>query len=208
MDKTHCHYHPAQPATWHCPACPRDYGDCCLPQNADATDDDPRCPLCRGGLTFLGAANSAQPFWERISTFFRYALQSGPLAFAGLLTLASLFMPSSKILWIALLSVATKYLHSVIEASSQALQEAPSLQSAFVGEGFGLFFKQLAVFLLAGAALWLAADFDSEALFWGVNLLIMLVMPASSAMERGTVPAITPVPAAAGFMSTRPAEGL
>ena len=179
MDKTHCHYHPAQPATWHCPACPRDYGDCCLPQNADASDDDPRCPLCRGALTFLGAANSAQPFWERISRFFLYALQPGPLAFAGLLTLASLFMPSSKILWIALLSVATKYLHSVIEASSQALQEAPSLQSAFVGEGFGLFFKQLAVFLLAGAALWLAADFDSEALFWGVNLLIMLVMPAS-----------------------------
>ena len=69
--------------------------------------------------------------------------------------------------------------YSVIEASSQAQAEAPSLQSAFVGEGPMLFIKQFMVFLMAGAALWLAADFDSEALFWAVKLLIMLVLPAS-----------------------------
>jgi len=179
MDKTLCRYHPAQPATWQCPPCQRSYGDCCIPLNADTPDDAPRCPLCTEQLHFLGAANSAQPFWERIPSFFIYALQGGPLAFAGVLALASLFMPRVIVLWIILFSVATKYFHSVIEASSQADREAPSLLSAFTGEGLGLFFKQLAVFLIAFAALWLAADFNSEALYWAVNIGLLLVMPAS-----------------------------
>jgi Tfp pilus assembly protein PilF len=41
---------------------------------------EPRCPLCRRKLAYLGAANTAQPFWERIPFFFRYALQKGPRA--------------------------------------------------------------------------------------------------------------------------------
>ncbi|NQD96107.1 hypothetical protein HP532_25935, partial [Pseudomonas sp. CrR25] len=179
MEKTLCRYHPVQPATWQCLPCQRSYGDCCIPLNADAPDDAPGCPLCAAQLQFLGAANSAQPFWERIPKFFAYGLQTGPLAFAVLLALASLFMPRSIILWIVLFSVATKYFHSVIEASSQADWQAPSLLSAFSGEGFSLFFKQLAVFLIAFAALWLAADFDSEALYWTVNIALLLAMPAS-----------------------------
>jgi hypothetical protein len=195
MDKANCHYHPTQPATWHCASCPRDYGDCCVPLNADDHDLVAVCPLCRSKLNFLGAANSAQPFWLRISTFFLYALQPGPLAFSALLALASLFMPNSKLLWLALLSVATKYLHSVIEASSQVQPQAPSLQSAFVGEGFMLFFRQLLVFVLAAAAMWLAADFDSEALYWLVSTLIMLVLPASIirlALEKELAAALSP----------------
>ncbi|MBX9912767.1 MAG: hypothetical protein K2Y25_02610 [Pseudomonadaceae bacterium] len=195
MDKAHCHYHSAQPATWHCTSCPRDYGDCCVPLNADDHELVAVCPLCRSKLNFLGAANSAQPFWLRISSFFLYALQGGPLAFAALLALASVFMPNSKLLWLALFSVATKYLHSVIEASSQALQQAPSLQSAFVGEGFSLFFKQLAVFIIAAATLWLVADFDSPALYWAVSTLIMLVLPASIirlALEKELAAALSP----------------
>ena len=164
MDKTFCRYHPAQPATWQC-----FYGDCCTPLNADA----PACPLCAGALQFLGAANSAQPFWGRIPSLFAYALQPGPLA------LASLFMPRWIVLWIVLFSVVTKYFHSVIEASSLADRQAPSLASAFSGEGFSLFCKQLAVFLLAFGALWLVADFDSEALYWLVSIGLLLAMPAS-----------------------------
>ncbi|WP_439886343.1 tetratricopeptide repeat protein [Pseudomonas sp. MBLB4123] len=179
MDKTLCRYHPAQPATWQCPPCQRAYGDCCIPLNADAPDETPTCPLCAGRLQFLGAANTAQPFWERIPAFFVYALQGGPLAFAALLALASLFMPRWIVLWILLFSVATKYFHSVIEASSQADRQAPSLASAFGGEGFSLFCKQLAVFLIAFAVLWLAADFDSEALYWAVNIGLLLALPAS-----------------------------
>lgn len=179
MEKTYCKYHQAQPATWHCPACDRHFGDCCIPLNAERPDESPACPLCRAQLHFLGAANTAQPFWERIPQFFRYGLQTGPLAFAAVLGLASLFMPRSIILWVALFSIATKYFHSVIEAASEGSREAPGLATAFVGEGFLLFIKQLVVFLVAFAVLWLAADFHSEALFWAVNIGLMLLMPAS-----------------------------
>lgn len=179
MDKIHCHYHAAQPATWSCRPCARSYGDCCVPLNADAPDEAPSCALCAGALEFLGAANSAQPFWERIPSFFAYGLQGGPLAFAVLLAMAGLFMPRSLILWLLVFSVATKYFHSVIEGSSQAENQAPSLLSAFTGEGFTLFIKQLAVFLIAFGVLWLAADAGSPALYWLVNIGLLLAMPAS-----------------------------
>ncbi|AOE87463.1 hypothetical protein [Pseudomonas sp. TCU-HL1] len=179
MDKTLCQYHPAQPSTWQCVPCQRYFGDCCIPLNSDAPDDSPVCPLCRSELTFLGAANTAQPFWERLPRFFAYGLQANPLAFCALLALAGLFMPRSLILWVALLSVATKYFHSVIEASSEGAREAPGLVSAFTGEGLSLFFKQMLIFIIAFGALWLAADFHSETIFWGVNIAIVLLLPAS-----------------------------
>ncbi|MGY4533277.1 hypothetical protein ACVW0Y_002407 [Pseudomonas sp. TE3786] len=195
MEKSLCHYHPAQPATWLCHSCPRHYGDCCTPLNDDAPQEPPTCPLCASRLEFLGAANTAQPFWERIPQFFSYGLQSGPLAFSALMALASLFMPSYLVLWFLLFSVATKYFYSVIEATSEAQKEAPSLASAFTGSGFGLFFKQMVVIVISAVALWIAADFDSEALYWLVNIAVQLVMPASIirlALDKSLSAALSP----------------
>lgn len=179
MDKRFCHYHSAQPATWQCLPCERHYGDCCIPLNSDAPEYAPACPLCRSDLRFLGAANTAQPFWERLPRFFAYGLQSGPLAFAALLALACVFMPSILVLWLLLFAVATKYLHSVIEAASFGSQDAPSLAEAFRLDSLRTFFQQLAVFVIALVLLWLAADFHNEAIYWGVNIAIMLALPAS-----------------------------
>lgn len=179
MEVTYCRYHPAQPATWHCPACPRDYGDCCVSLNAEAPEDVPLCALCRDKLRFLGAANTAQPFWQRIAQFFHYGLQPGPLLFAAALGLASLFMPAWKLLWLALFCVATKYLQAVIESASQGVREAPALATAFSAEGFSLFWRLLVIFLVAFAIVWLAADFNSEALFWVATLGVQLLIPAS-----------------------------
>ncbi|HSC84219.1 MAG TPA: DUF4013 domain-containing protein [Pseudomonas sp.] len=178
MERTYCRYHPAQPATWSCRPCQRDFGDCCIPLNADEPEAVPVCPLCRSKLSFLGAANSAQPFWERIPHFFRYALQPAPLGFAALLGLASLFMPSWKLLWLALFSVATKYLQSVIESASLGGREAPSLGSALDSEGYSLFWRVLVIFFIAFGAIWLISDFRSEALYWLVSLAVQLVIPA------------------------------
>ncbi|MFP6863922.1 hypothetical protein [Pseudomonas sp.] len=196
MERNHCHYHPVQPATWCCPSCPRQLGDCCVPLNADASEQAPRCPLCQNPLNYLGAANTAQPFWERIPKFFLYALQTGPLAFAALLALATAFMPGSLLVWIVLLSVATKYLYSVITANAEMLDRAPSLQSAFVGDGFDLFFKQLAIFILAGVALGMSAGLGSEAFTVAVSLTLMLLMPASIirlALDREFTSALNPM---------------
>lgn len=196
MDKHYCHYHQAQPATWFCLPCQRHYGDCCVPLNADVPEYAPACPLCRNGLQYLGAANSAQPFWERLPKFFAYALQPGPLMFAAALALASLFMPSMLLLWLALLSVATKYLHSVIEAVSLGSNDAPGLGEAFDLSSLGAFLRQLAVFVVAAVLLWLAADFDNPSLFWVVNVALVLVLPASVirlALDKSLGAALSPV---------------
>lgn len=179
MQSNHCHYHPAQPATWHCQPCERFYGDCCVPLNADDAQFVPRCPLCANELRFLGAANTAEPFWQRIPQFFRYGLQRGPLAFATLLALAAAFMPGSILLWLALFSVTTKYFHSVIEAGSEGAREAPGLRTAFAVEGLDLFLKQLGVFLLTFVLLWGAATTGSKALYWLTDITILLLLPAS-----------------------------
>lgn len=179
MQPNHCHYHPAQPATWHCAPCARFYGDCCAPLNADEPQAVPRCPLCASELGFLGAANTAEPFWQRIPQFFLYALQRSPLSFCALLALASVFMPSSLLLWLAVFSVTTKYFHSVIEAGSEGQREAPGLLTAFAVEGLGLFFKQLGVFLFSFLLLWGAAAFGGAVLYWLTDLLILLLLPAS-----------------------------
>ncbi|MDR2016112.1 MAG: hypothetical protein LBP90_00660 [Burkholderiales bacterium] len=63
-----CHYHHENPATWRCEPCKRLFGDCCMPINLNHLKK-PRCPLCRRKLVFLGAANTAQPFWKRIPFF-------------------------------------------------------------------------------------------------------------------------------------------
>ena len=47
--------------------------------------------------------------------------------------------------------------------------------------------------------MWLAEPSDLQSTSW---------MPASSRMMRAAPPAMTPVPGAAGFSSTRPAAGL
>jgi len=195
MEITHCHYHSTEPATWRCQPCQRTFGDCCVPLNADASQRNPVCPLCRNALSFLGAANSAQPFWERLPRFFRYGLQPGPLMFCGGLALAGALLPASLLMWFLLFSVATKYLYGVIEACSQAHGDAPGLASAFLGEGFSLFFKQLVVLFIAAGLLWLVRDFQSEALYWLASLGLMLVLPASIirlALEKELSAALSP----------------
>ena len=65
------------------------------------------------------------------------------------------------------------------EVLGEGAREAPSLMSAFGGDGFSLFIKQVLVFAIALGALWLAADFNSETIFWVVNIAIVLLLPAS-----------------------------
>ena len=179
MERTHCHYHSVQPATWHCQPCQRPYGDCCAPQNADVPESIPACALCRAPLTFLGAANTAEPFWERLPSFFLYGLQGGPLAFCALLAVVSLFMPPSLLLWLGFLAVSFKYFQTVIELTSAGTREAPSLVTAYTDGDYDVFLKLLVIFAVAFGVLWLATDFNSEAMYWAATIGIQLLMPAS-----------------------------
>jgi hypothetical protein len=124
-DKQFCHYHHENPATWRCEPCRRLFGDCCMPINLN-DPQEPNCPLCHRRLAYLGAANSAQPFWERIPFFFGYALQKGALLFylvaaIALIAFSNFHIPLPLLNFILLLftfCVITKYLCTILVSVS------------------------------------------------------------------------------------------
>ena len=178
MDKNFCSYHYKTPATFECHACKRFYGDCCIRQQLIKHT----CPLCHRQLTFLGAANTAPPFWEQMSNFFRYPLQAAPL---GLLAISaamfSLVEPNvlGLVIVVVFACVLTKYAYSIIQASKDGQTRAPSIQSAFSSENLNVFFKQLAVLVLASLAMIPVALTDSAILIFLASTIINMLIPAS-----------------------------
>ncbi|MDR0250374.1 MAG: hypothetical protein LBI35_03545 [Burkholderiales bacterium] len=183
-DKQFCHYHHENPATWRCEPCNRLFGDCCMPINLN-DPKEPHCPLCRRKLAYLGAANTAQPFWERIPFFFRYALQKGPLLFYLIATIAVIALSNIPIpffflnlaLLLLVVCIITKYLCTILISVSEGEMNAPPLGEAFRGEGLGAFFNILALHIVLGAVLGLSFTLGPLAAFL-VGLLLTLVFPA------------------------------
>ena len=83
----YCRYHVLEPAAWHCSTCLISLCSTCSPDpDTDAEQATPhKCPHCRTILQPLGGAHNAPPFWQRLTSFLRYALS--PIGF-GLLLLA------------------------------------------------------------------------------------------------------------------------
>ncbi|MCL2873011.1 MAG: hypothetical protein FWF41_08580 [Betaproteobacteria bacterium] len=200
-DKQFCHYHHEHPATWQCEPCNRLFGDCCVPINLD-NPKEPRCPLCHRELAYLGAANTAQPFWERIPFFFKYALQKGPLLFyliiaiASFLTLYSIkliiFFPF--LLIFVLYCVIMKYLFAILIAVSEGEVDAPPASLAFSGDGFSAYFKVFALTLVLGAVFGVSIALGALATFL-VGLLLALIFPAMIivlTLEESLIAALSP----------------
>jgi Tfp pilus assembly protein PilF len=184
-DKQFCHYHHENPATWRCEPCRRLFGDCCMPINLN-DPKEPHCPLCRRKLAYLGAANTAQPFWERIPFFFRYALQKGPLLFylvaaIAIVTLAAIiftpFFPMKLPLVLLVVCAITKYLCTILIAVSEGEMDAPPVSQMFRGEGFWAYLKILALIIILFIVLWFSSRLGPLVVFL-VGLLLTLAFPA------------------------------
>ncbi|MDR0247993.1 MAG: hypothetical protein LBI16_06340 [Burkholderiales bacterium] len=200
-DKQFCHYHHENPATWQCKPCNRLFGNCCMPVNLN-DPKEPHCPLCRRELAYLGAANNAQPFWERIPFFFRYAMQKGPLLFY-LMTAAAVVLISLSAKWILLMplllifilySIITKYLCTILISVSEGEMEAPPAGEALRGEGFAAYFKIGILFFALGAIFGLSFTLGPLVVFL-TGLLLALVFPAMIivlALEDSLVAALNP----------------
>ncbi|MDR0771320.1 MAG: tetratricopeptide repeat protein [Burkholderiales bacterium] len=181
-DKQFCHYHHENPATWRCQPCKRLFGDCCMPINLN-NPEEPRCPLCRRELAYLGAANTAKPFWERILFFFGYAMKKRLLCFYLLATIGiflSFHVPFPLLNLLLLLLVfcaITKYLCAILIFVSEGETEAPPISRAFQGEGFWTFLKIFALSFVFLAVLGFASTLGLLAVFLA-GLLITLLFPA------------------------------
>lgn len=84
----YCKYHPLESAGWHCVRCHIELCDNCSPELPGESAGTPHyCPLCNGELSNMGAAHSAPPFWQNLTSFLQY-----PFSMLGLCLLALAFV--------------------------------------------------------------------------------------------------------------------
>lgn len=197
MQIDYCHYHLDQPATWRCTECHRLYCHTCLPLDADEfRTHKAQCAMCNNTLLYLGATNTAQPFWERIGSFFQYPFHRNSLIMLGTFTIASAIFHNF-LISLLLICVFTKYLYYVLEQTSFGNMEPPSVSTAFSPEHLALFFKQLSVFLSLMGLIGLVGRLtESFFLTSATALFVLLMLPASIivlAMEKESRPAVNPI---------------
>ncbi len=177
-----CSWHSGTPAQWNCTQCHKLYCKSCSPQPPPSQGEH-RCTLCHRDLKFLGAAHAAPPFWQRLNAFFIYPFHSQTMAFLFITSLLGVTLSSGGIfsgLMSLLLTVCiTKYTYKIIEYMSNGRRTPPSVAEAFSGEGFDLFFKQMAVFIVIGIALGVIGWFGSVWFLIPSLLFIVLALPAS-----------------------------
>ena len=197
-EAVHCHYHQNNAAIWHCEPCQKHYGDCCVP-NVPEGYDEPVCTLCNQQVTYLGAAHTAEPFWQIINKFFTYPVQLASLAFLMVSVvigfLAPYTGPAAPFLSLVMMAVLIKYSLQIIESVSLGDWQPPSLEEAFSVEALGLFFKQMAIFIVGGVALYFISSLGWF-VFFAALFFMLLGMPASTmilAREQSLFSAINPI---------------
>jgi len=196
--KHDCHYHPGDPAKWHCGECQIHFCSSCMP-DADIRQRKALCPSCSKAMRYLGAATEVTPFWNRIGSFFRYPFHSDPLIVIAICTLVPLVAPANLIgilIWLVLALALFKYTYAVINHTAEGHLKPPSVSVAFTGSGFNIVILQLLVFILMGGLVGAAAMLGGPLLMLLALAFVVLALPASImvlAMERSVGAAVNPM---------------
>ncbi len=163
-----------------------------------------RCFVTGEELDYLGSANTAQPFWDRLGSFFRYPLQSDSLLIIGVFVVlawlltritSATSLPILVIAGLLLLACITRYGFMIIEFSAEGRFTPPTLQETFSESGIGVLFQQVVVQLIFAGFTLLVAMLGSDFLDIIANALVMFVLPASLmllATEKSIAAAVAP----------------
>lgn len=196
--KNDCHYHPGEPAKWHCGECLIHYCAACMP-DADTRRQSGLCPHCGRAMRYLGAATEAVPFWQRLSAFFRYPFHSDPLLVIIVCTLVPMFLEPGLIGWMVyllLLLVLIKYCYTVIRHTANGHMKPPPVAQAWSGDGFALGLQSFVVIVVGVAAVVSAFVLLGPIPGVMVTALAYLAAPACImilAMEDAISPALNPL---------------
>jgi len=205
MVRQYCKYHPLEPALWYSPVRHVAYCERCVDSGETLGGlGQARCFVSGEELDYLGSANTAKPFWDRLGEFFRYPLKQDSLlvigvfslvawALVGLLDVTSL--PFLLIAGLLLLACITRYGFMIIEYSAEGRFQPPTLQETFSGSGFSVLFQQVVVQLVFAGFTILVAFLNSEFLNVLANAIVIFVLPASMmilATEKSIGAAISP----------------
>ena len=196
--KHDCHYHPGDPAKWHCGECQIHYCSRCMP-DADTRQRRALCPHCSKAMRYLGAATEVVPFWQRLGAFFRYPFHTDPLIVIAICTLVPVVAPANLIgilIWLVLALALFKYTYAVINHTAEGHLKPPAVSVAFTGSGFDIVILQLLVFVLMGGLVGAAAMLGGPILMLLALAFVILALPASImvlAMERSVGAAVNPM---------------
>ena len=200
--KNDCHYHPGEPAKWHCGECQIHYCSGCMP-DADPRRQTGLCPHCGRNMRYLGAATEVEPFWQRLSAFFRYPFYADPLLVVIICTVVPLFLSPGLVGWIiymVLLLVLIKYCYTVIRHTANGHMKPPPVAEAWSGDGFALGLQSFVVVVVMIAAVTSAFALLGPLPGLVVMGLAYLAAPACImilAMEDSIFPALNPLNIAA-----------
>ena len=196
--KHDCHYHPGDPAKWHCGECQMHYCRRGMP-DADTRQRRALCPRCSKAMRYLGAATEVVPFWHRLGAFFRYPFHTDPLIVIAICTLVPVVAPANLIgilIWLVLALALFKYTYAVINHTAEGHLKPPAVSVAFNGSGFDIVVLQLLVFVLMGGLVGAAGMVGGPILMLLALAFVVLALPASImvlAMERSVGAAVNPM---------------
>ena len=177
----YCDYHPIDTARWHCARCHRHFCSNCMP-DADPERQLGYCPQCGEAMHFSGAAGEIEPFWERMPHFFTYPLRQDPVLLILICTLVPLFLGANLVsaaISLFLFLALFKYLYHIVDHTAEGHLEPPPLSHAFGGQGYGVIFQQLAVFILMVALVMLAGRLLGGLAAFLTFMFLILALPAS-----------------------------
>ena len=167
-------------------------------------DADPRrqagsCPHCGRNMRYLGAATEVEPFWQRLSAFFRYPFHPDPLILLVICTVVPMFINRGFLGWFvqAVLGyVLIKYCFTAIKHTAEGRMKPPSVSEAYAGGGFAIGLQYFVVVFLLSTAVVFAERLLGPVPGLAVFALVVLAFPASTmilAIEDSIFPALNPV---------------
>lgn len=196
--KHDCHYHPGDPAKWHCGECQLHFCARCMP-DANPKQHHGLCPQCNKVMRYLGAAAAVVPFWQRLGAFFRYPFHTDPLLVIAICTLVPALVPRNflgMLVWLLLALALMKYTYAVINRTAEGHLKPPPVAEAFSGSGFNIVILQILVFAVMGGLVTAAGMLGGPLLLMLTLAFVVLALPASImvlAMERSVGAAVNPL---------------
>lgn len=196
-----CDFHPLNPARWQCHQCHSFYCTTCMPEHG------PRCPDCANTLRNLGSSNEIEPFWDRISTFFKYPLTGQSLLLVLLTTVVfsqSQESLSSLLIIMLLTTLYTLYSFSVLKHMAKGELTPPRILSAFDGN---VKILMKSIIWMAGLIFIGASGFLVGTWLGGFTaVMVLFLFPASAIIyvhESSVVDAINPLRLMDFFLKTK-----
>lgn len=205
MVRQFCKYHPLEPAMWYSTNRHIAYCERCVDSGETLGGlGQAKCLVTGEELDYLGSANTAQPFWDRLGAFFRFPLKKDSLVVIAVFMvltwiLVGMVNATSFVVFIVggllLLACITRYGFMIIEHSAEGRFDPPTLQETFSESGFGVLFQQVVVQLVFAGFTILVALLHSDFLDVLANAMVIFIAPASMmilATEKTITAAISP----------------